>query len=83
MEALSRMISALVDGRILTGLFEGFLAGFEGIPLRKKIWAVLKSLKGLKGFGLGLSLKSKPAGRLKPPCRLQMKARTKPFQGSP
>jgi hypothetical protein len=31
-------------GWTLTGLFEGLLAGFEGIPLRKKIW-VLKILK--------------------------------------
>ena len=36
-------------GRVLIGLWEGFLIGFEGIPLRKQIRAALKSLAGLKG----------------------------------
>jgi hypothetical protein len=45
-------------------LFEGLLAGFEGIPLRKRIRAVLKSLDGFKGIGFGPSLKPNPIGVL-------------------
>jgi hypothetical protein len=37
--------------QVLTGLLEGFLTGFEAIPLRKWIRATLKSLDGLKGIG--------------------------------
>lgn len=66
-------------GRILTGLLEGFLAGIEGIPLRKKIRAVLKSLKGYKGFGFVFS--PKPTWRPKHSCKGQMKVRTKPLHG--
>lgn len=32
--------------RVLVGLFEGLLAGFEGIPFRKRVRAVLKNLDG-------------------------------------
>jgi hypothetical protein len=52
-------------GRVLTGLLEGFLIGFEGIPLRKWIRAALKSLVGIKGIGFGPSLKPNFARRLK------------------
>ena len=52
-------------GRVLTGLLEGFLTGFEAIPLRKWIRAALKSLDGLKGIGFGPSLKPKSVGHFK------------------
>ena len=52
-------------GRVLTRLLEGFLIGFEGIPLRKQIRAALKSLVGLKGIGFGPSLKPNFARHLK------------------
>jgi hypothetical protein len=51
-------------GRVLTRLLEGFLLGFEGIPLRKWIRAALKSLEGLKGIEIGPSLNPNSARRL-------------------
>jgi hypothetical protein len=51
-------------GRVLTGLLEGFVSGFEGIPLRKRIRAALKSLEGLKGIEIGPSLKLNSVGCL-------------------
>jgi hypothetical protein len=51
--------------RVLTWLFEGLLVGFEGIPLRKRVRAVLKSLDGFKGIEFGPSLKPNPSGHLK------------------
>ena len=52
-------------GRVLTGLFEGLLVGFEGIPLIKRIRAVLKSLDGFKGIGFRPSINPNPSGCLK------------------
>jgi hypothetical protein len=73
-------------GRVLIGLLEGFLMGFEAIPLRKQIMVALKRLDGLKGirfgpslnpkfagcFKLGVSLKPKSPGHFKPSCKAQV-----------
>ena len=53
---------------------DGFLIGFEAIPLRKRIRAALKSLEGLKGIGFGPSLKPKSAGCFK--SRISLKPKT-------
>jgi hypothetical protein len=52
-------------GWLLTGLLESLLAGFEGIPLRKRIRTVLNCMGGFKGIGFGCYLMPNLTGRPK------------------
>ena len=52
-------------GRVIAGLFEGLLAGFDGIPIRKRVRAILNILDGFKGLGLGPTLMPNSVGRFK------------------
>jgi hypothetical protein len=40
-------------GRVMVGLLEGILDGPESLLVRKRVRAILKRLKGSKGFGVG------------------------------
>jgi hypothetical protein len=52
-------------GWVIAGLFVGLLAVFEGIPIRKRVRAILNILDGFKGFRLGPTLMPNSVGRFK------------------
>lgn len=59
-------------GQVFSGLLEGLLNGPEGIPVRKRVRAVLKILNGSKGIGVGPSLLPISTGRVKGLPKMQL-----------
>jgi hypothetical protein len=60
-------------GRVVAGLLEGLLNGLEGISICKRIRAVLKSLDGPMGCGVGPPPLRTSSGRVKGLRKVQLK----------